>query len=98
MEPGESFRDAAIRELEEETGLALDSELTEVATYEVPCALESEVDEVCLFFVTADVTDADIDCQEGRQIVFVDPARLEELRLAPPTLLGIAALRAGPLA
>lgn len=56
MEPGESFRDAAIRELEEETGLALDSELTEVATYEVPCALESEVDEVCLFFVTADVT------------------------------------------
>lgn len=98
VEAGESYRDAAIRELEEETGLSLDTELTDVATYEVPCALAGEVDEVCLFFASDDLSDADIDCHEGRQIVFIDPATIGKLELAPPTLVGIDALRAGPLA
>ena len=79
VEDGEEFEPAAYRELEEETGvrlapgtLRLWRELTRAdwgATFRIWCA-------------GTHLTDADIVVGEGRQIVFVDPARLGELDLA----------------
>ena len=79
VEDGEDFEPAAYRELEEETGVVLPPgtlrfwhELTRTdwgATFHI-------------WYAGTLVTDADIVLGEGRQIVFVDPARLGELDLA----------------
>jgi 8-oxo-dGTP pyrophosphatase MutT (NUDIX family) len=72
VEPGESPEEAAHRELEEETGL-VGQPLRRVGDYSLACALHGR-DDVTLFTAATSLTDADIDCREGRQIVFVDPA------------------------
>jgi 8-oxo-dGTP pyrophosphatase MutT (NUDIX family) len=79
VEDGEEFEPAAYRELEEETGVVLPPgtlrlwhELTREdwgATFRI-------------WYARTLLTDADIVLGEGRQIVFVDPARLGELDLA----------------
>lgn len=79
VEDGEEFEPAAYRELEEETGVVLPlgtlrfwHELTRTdwgATFHI-------------WYAGTLLTDADIVLGEGRQIVFVDPARLGELDLA----------------
>lgn len=79
VEDGEEYEPAAYRELEEETGVALPPgelrfwhELTRAdwgATFRI-------------WYAGSRLTDADIVLGEGRQIVFVDPARLGELDLA----------------
>lgn len=79
LEDGEDFEPAAYRELEEETGVVLPPgtlrfwhELTRAdwgATFRI-------------WYAGTRLTDADIVLGEGRQIVFVDPARLGELDLA----------------
>lgn len=75
VDPGEDFEVAAHRELEEETGVRL-------AVGGLRLFREFVVDhreaygtwDVMQVFVAAtDLTDADIDCREGRRIVFVDP-------------------------
>jgi hypothetical protein len=38
-------------------------------------------DEFALFVMRTDLTDDDVDCHEGRQIVFVDPGRVPALDL-----------------
>lgn len=82
LEAGEDFLAAAVRELAEETGLEVD-----------PAALESlgrtrfrskscgQDDELELFALRLDVTDDDLVCGEGRQVVFVDPATTSGLDL-----------------
>jgi 8-oxo-dGTP pyrophosphatase MutT (NUDIX family) len=78
IDDGESDEEGALRELEEETGLSgidLDS-LGVVAFYCTGCA---EKHEMALFSALTDLTDADVVCQEGRQIVFVDPATVHTL-------------------
>ena len=78
IEEGESDAEAALRELEEETGLsgvALDS--LGVLTFYCDGCHESH--EVALFTAFTDLTDADVDCHEGRQIVFVDPTTIDRL-------------------
>jgi hypothetical protein len=42
-------------------------------------------DRVELFTVLLDVTDADVDCREGRRIVFVDPRAVPGLDLTDMT-------------
>ena len=37
-----------------------------------------------------DLTDADIECHEGRQIVFVEPSRARELDLTASARIGAA--------
>ncbi len=81
LEPGESWEDAAYRELEEETGLALDGDLELFGEYAVRHAHRDEDDTFRLYVAPTDRTDADIDCREGRRIVFVDPARIPQLDL-----------------
>ena len=79
IEPGETPAIAARRELEEETGLVRD-DLTELGVHTVACALHG-TDRVALFTARTSATDADVECHEGRQIVFVDPSALAGLDL-----------------
>jgi 8-oxo-dGTP diphosphatase len=78
VEAGESDAAAAHRELEEETGLRLS--LRPLGTHVVACSHHGS-DEIALFGARTSVTDADVVCGEGRQMVFVDPATLGSLDL-----------------
>ena len=73
VEEGESFEAAAYRELEEETGVRLDGSLSlfgEFTVFHESCGSD---DTFQLWSGPTTLGDADIDCQEGRQIVFVAP-------------------------
>lgn len=94
VEPGEDFETAAYRELEEETGLRLDGGLQLFGQFTVHHVHTGTDDQVQLFTRRIpDLTDADIDCREGRRIVFVDPGEARTLdltaaaRLVLPVLL-----------
>lgn len=92
VEPGEDFETAAYRELEEETGLHLDGGLELFGQFTVHHADTGSDDEVQLFTARMPgLTDADIDCREGRRIVFVDPeaARALDLTAAARRLLPV---------
>ncbi len=86
VEPDEPWPLAVRRELREETGLELDHGVLQVwyDGHDTPEVKESpELRTHWQIWVgCADLTDADIVCGEGRQIVFVDPASLGELDLA----------------
>ena len=73
VEHGEDFETAAYRELEEETGVRLDHGLAFFGEFEVFHEFCGGDDTFQLWAGGTTLTDADIDCQEGRQIVFVDP-------------------------
>jgi 8-oxo-dGTP pyrophosphatase MutT (NUDIX family) len=84
VDPGEDFEPAAHRELEEETGVRLaDGGLQLFREFVVDHREAYGTWDVMQVFVAAtDLTDADIDCREGRQIVFVDPAVARGLDLS----------------
>jgi len=73
LEDGETFVEGAVRELEEETALRMTvddlASLGRTAFHSDPCG---GVDTYELFVAYADVSDADVTCGEGRQMVFVD--------------------------
>ena len=88
VEPGEEWPDALRRELDEETGLPVPEDLTLwYAGNHTPNRKVSPDlrDNWRIWTGRTDVTDDDIVLGEGRQIVFVDPARLDELDLAEST-------------
>jgi 8-oxo-dGTP pyrophosphatase MutT (NUDIX family) len=92
LEPGEEPEDGAYRELEEETGVALaPGRLQPWAVLDVFHPAYGSVDSVHVFVARADLTDDDIDCREGRQIVFVEPDRARRLDL---TMTGVMAVPA----
>jgi 8-oxo-dGTP diphosphatase len=77
LEPGEEERDGALRELAEETGLALPRHvLARAGTWQVWHEEYGSTDQMTLFAARADLTDDDVECHEGRRIVFVDPRTL----------------------
>jgi len=84
LDPGEDFEDAAYRELEEETGVALEpGTLTLFREFAVDHRESYGTwDRMQVFAAATDLADADIDCREGRQIVFVDPERARGLPLS----------------
>lgn len=87
VEPGEDWEDAMRRELDEETGLkvdGLDLWFDEVVQHS-PKISTHLADHWKIWVARVDLTDADIVLGEGRQIVFVDPASLGSLDLAPAT-------------
>ncbi len=81
LDEGEDYVTCAYRELEEETGLRLDGGLQLFGTFTVFHDHTGTDDELALFAMRVDLSDDDIDCQEGRQIVFVAPGRIRELDL-----------------
>jgi 8-oxo-dGTP pyrophosphatase MutT (NUDIX family) len=81
LDPGEEFLAGAYRELAEETGVRLDDGLELFGRFDVHHEHNDSDDEFCVYVTRTDLTDDDIECHEGRQIVFVDPARVPELDL-----------------
>ena len=76
LDPSEDFETAAHRELEEETGVRLEpGDLELFGEFTVDHRVSYGTwDRMQVFATASDLTDGDIDCREGRQIVFVDPA------------------------
>jgi 8-oxo-dGTP pyrophosphatase MutT (NUDIX family) len=90
LEPGESPEAGAYREVEEETGVRLaPGTLRPFRTLQVFHPTYGSVDDVHVFVGRVDLTDDDIDCREGRQIVFVEPGRARRLDL---TMSGVLAV------
>ena len=83
VEPGEAPAAAARRELAEETGIVSD-DLVALGSYVLPCVVHGQ-DHVELFTARTSLTDADVECHEGRQIVFVDPGAVADLDLTEST-------------
>ena len=82
VEDGEDFEPAAYRELVEETGVTLPRgslRLWREQDYTYPDGHRGHYQ---VYAAAVDLTDADIVLGEGRQIVFVDPAKVTDLDLA----------------
>ena len=98
VEEGEDPEAAAYRELLEETGLALaPGTLVHHTTLQVFHEHYGTTDPVHLYVAGVDLSDRDIDCQEGRQIVFVDPATVGDLPLSHSATLALPALLSSDL-
>jgi 8-oxo-dGTP pyrophosphatase MutT (NUDIX family) len=84
VEEGEDFEAAAHRELEEETGVRLEpGTLTLFGEFVVDHrAAYGTYDLMRVYAAATNLRDADIDCREGRQIVFVEPGVARGLRLS----------------
>jgi 8-oxo-dGTP pyrophosphatase MutT (NUDIX family) len=78
VEEGEDDATAAVRELHEETGLT-GVELEPLGEYRYFCDSCTEAHAVALFSALTDLSDADVECHEGRRIVFIDPATVHTL-------------------
>jgi ADP-ribose pyrophosphatase YjhB (NUDIX family) len=85
-EQGESYAEAARRELAEETGVHLAAaDLTLVGAYALDASAEGPAARFEVWAGATTLTDADVECHEGRQMVFVDPATLPGLPVARAT-------------
>ena len=83
VDEGEDWLGARDRELVEETGLVLPEGTVELWFEGVIAHEELDTSHEWKVWVgRTELTDADITCGEGRQIVFVDPATFGELDLA----------------
>ncbi len=98
VEEGEDFETAAYRELEEETGVRLPAgALALLGQFVVDhTGAHGTWDRMQVFVAATDLTDADIDCQEGRQIVFVDPEVARGLDLTAAAADVVPAFLASP--
>lgn len=98
LEPGEDPLTGAVRELEEETGVVLapgDLTLVEVAT--VFHAAYDSHDELSFYAAAVDLTDDDVVCGEGRQIVFVEAGRVLDLDLTGSARQVLPGFLSGPV-
>ncbi len=92
LEPGEDPEQGAYREVEEETGVRLArGTLSLFETLRVFHPHYGSVDRVHVFVARVDLTDDDLECHEGRQIVFVDPERARRLDLSMTGVLVVPA-------
>jgi 8-oxo-dGTP diphosphatase len=96
VEQGETYEQAAYRELEEETGVLLapgSLELVgELRFWSEPCG---ETDELRLYAAGTDRTG--VECHEGRQMAFVEPAVALGLDLTVSARLTLRDFLASPI-
>ena len=88
VEDGETYEVAAYRELAEETGVALDGGLELYGRFRFHSHACGEDDEFELFAAATERTE--VECHEGRQMVFVDPAAAIDLPLTSSAALVLA--------
>lgn len=79
VEPDEEFEAAAYRELAEETGIRWEAGLLKWFDGDFQHAGRQQATRVQVWVAATDLRDRDIVLGEGRQIVFVDPARVDRL-------------------
>ena len=92
LDPGEDPEAGAYREVEEETGVRLEpGSLERFDTFDVFHPLYGSVDRVHVYAARVELTDEDVECREGRRIVFVEPDRARNL---PLTMTGVVAVPA----
>jgi 8-oxo-dGTP pyrophosphatase MutT (NUDIX family) len=90
VEPGEDVAVAAHRELLEETGVRLPpGALRPWRAIEVFHAAYGSDDRMHVFAAPTELTDADIVCGEGRQIVFVEPGAARALDLTASASIAV---------
>ena len=92
IEPGQTARQGAVRELAEETGIVLDEDaVADLGELEVESPHGRFRYHV--FAATTELGNGDIDCREGRRIVFVDPATIGSLPVVESTEIALDAVR-----
>jgi 8-oxo-dGTP pyrophosphatase MutT (NUDIX family) len=92
LEPGEEPEAGAYREVEEETLVSLEPGTLQLFdVFRVFHPTYGSIDHVHVYVGRVDLTDDDIDCREGRRIVFVEPERARHLDL---TMTGVLAVPA----
>jgi len=90
VEDGEDVEDAAYRELLEETGVRLEPGLLRSwRSIEVFHEAYGSDDRMHIYAAPTGLTDADIVCAEGRQIVFVEPAAARALDLTASASIAV---------
>jgi 8-oxo-dGTP pyrophosphatase MutT (NUDIX family) len=97
VEAGEAYEQAAYRELEEETGIALAAGTLRLwREVEVFHEAYGTLDTTQVWIAPTQLTDDDVVVGEGRQIVFVDPGRARTLDLTASAALVVPRLLASP--
>ncbi len=97
LDPGEDPLAAAYRELEEETGVRLaPGDLAHWRTLHVFHAAYASTDPVHVHLAPTDLTDAEVECHEGRRIVFVEPRTALTLPLSALAQQALPALLTSP--
>ncbi|GEP37301.1 NUDIX hydrolase [Nocardioides psychrotolerans] len=96
VEPGETYEQAAYRELEEETGVRLEPGTLElVGEFSFWSEACGGTDAFCLFAAGTDLTE--VECHEGRQMVFVDPGVATGLDLTASARLTLRDFLTSPI-
>ena len=94
LEGDEEPVDGAVRALAEETGIVLAADaLTDLGRFELVTHVRGTF-QFHAFVARTTLSDRDVVCHEGRQMVFVDRAALGGLDLVPATRLVVPALEA----
>lgn len=98
LEPGEEPLAGAVRELEEETGVALVAEELElVEQLEVFHEGYGTWDRMTFYAAGVDLDDGDITCTEGRRIVFVEAEGVLDLDLTGSARRVLPGFLSGPI-
>ncbi|WP_104107443.1 NUDIX domain-containing protein [Nocardioides sp. 616] len=98
VEPGETFAQAAHRELAEETGVELAAgDLAFWGEFRVDHRhAYGTFDQMQVFVAPTLLTDEEIDCREGRRIVFVEPRHALGLELTSAASVIVPAFLSSP--
>ena len=92
LEPGEDPEVAAYRELVEETGVRMEpGRLRRWGEVQVHHEAYDSLDTVTVYVARTGITDAEVVCHEGRQMVFVDPTVAPTLDLTASAALVVPA-------